>query len=266
LTGLTTEHVLPVAWGSGANGKSTWINALFDVLGGDYSGKAHRDLLLAVKGDRHPTALAWLHGKRFVACIETSEGARLDEALVKEMTGGDTITARKMREDFWTFTPTHKIALVTNHKPTVRGTDHAIWRRLRLIPFTVTFHDDKQDKRLGEKLRAELPGILAWMVQGCLAWQKDGLGDPPEVATATAEYRSGEDRLGAFLVDRCQLNPELRVKTSDLYAAFREWSKTNGEQETSAKGFGNAMAERGFGKDAGKRWYLGLALPVTDGE
>ena len=138
LTGLTTEHVLPVAWGSGANGKSTWINALFDVMGADYSGKANRDLLLAIKGDRHPTALAGLHGKRFVVCTETSEGARLDEALVKEMTGGDAITARRMREDFWTFAPTHKIALVTNHKPTVRGTDHAIWRRLRLIPFTVT--------------------------------------------------------------------------------------------------------------------------------
>lgn len=262
LTGVTTEHALPVLYGIGANGKSTFVGAIFDLLGTDYSGKASRDLLTAVKGDKHPTALAWLHGKRFVAAIETAEGARLDEALVKELTGGDKINARRMREDFWEFQPSHKIALVTNHKPAIKGTDYAIWRRLRLIPFTVVFPEDKQDKRLGEKLRAELPGILNWMLAGCLAWQKNGLADPPEVLTATAEYRSAEDRLGEFLADRCEefTSNDYRVKATDLYAAFKAWAKAAGEPEISGKAFGDAMTERGFQKDAGKRWYLQLRL------
>jgi putative DNA primase/helicase len=265
LTGQTTEHALPVFYGTGANGKSTYVGAIFDLLGADYSGKASRDLLTAIKGDKHPTSLAWLHGKRFVAAIETAEGARLDEALVKELTGGDAVTARRMREDFWTFQPTHKIALVTNHKPTIKGTDHAIWRRLRLIPFTIAFTEDKQDKNLLAKLRAELPGILNWALAGCLGWQKHGLADPAEVVAATAEYRNAEDRIGEFLLERCHLNPGFRVKVTDLYAAFRHWADTHGERELSGTAFGKALGERGFERDAGKRWYLGLdLLPYED--
>jgi putative DNA primase/helicase len=228
LTGLTTEHALPVLWGNGANGKSTLINALFDVLGPDYSGKASRDLLVVGRGDKHPTALAWLHGKRFVAALETGEGARLDEVLIKELTGGDLVTARRMREDFWTFQPTHKIALATNHKPQVRGQDHAIWRRLRLIPFTVCFMEDKQDKLLGQKLRAESAGILTWMVQGCALWQQHGLQDPPEVLAATKDYQAEQDLLGAFLAERCTEFPDYHIKASELYAAYKAWTNKAG--------------------------------------
>ncbi len=130
---------------------------------------------MATKGDRHPTELADLHGKRFVAAVETADGGRLSEALVKELTGGDSIRARRMREDFWQFRPSHTVVLATNHKPTIRGTDHGIWRRIRLVPFTVTIPDAEQDKQLTSKLRAEWPAILRWAVAGCIDWQRNGL-------------------------------------------------------------------------------------------
>jgi putative DNA primase/helicase len=261
LTGLTTEHALAVLWGSGANGKSTLINALFHVLGPDYSGKASRDLLLVSHGEKHPTALASLHGKRFVAAIESVEGARLDETLIKELTGGDQITARRMREDFWTFEPTHKIALATNHKPQVRGQDYAIWRRLRLIPFTVCFLEDKQDKKLGEKLRAEAPGILTWLVKGCKLWQQHGLQDPPEVLEATGQYRSEQDTLGAFLSDRCLQGPTYQAKASVLYAAYKDWCEQSGERTLSKRKFCAALREKGFeGYTNNGPWFRGIAL------
>ncbi|MEO8495520.1 MAG: phage/plasmid primase, P4 family [Planctomycetota bacterium] len=165
LTGCTTEQVLPLLYGTGANGKSVFLNTVQALQGRDYAIKAAPDLLLAKKG-AHPTELADLHGKRFVACIESDDGRRLAESLVKELTGGDSIRARRMREDFWEFAPTHKIWLATNHKSTVRGTDHGIWHRVKLIPFTVTIPDDEQDKELPNKLLAELPGILTWALLG----------------------------------------------------------------------------------------------------
>jgi putative DNA primase/helicase len=263
LTGDVREQILPIFWGAGANGKSTLVNAISDVLGEHYAIKANRDLFMAKKGDSHPAQMARLFGKRLVICVETHEGARLDEGLVKELTGGDTIAARRMREDWWQFAPTHKPVLVTNHRPEVRGTDHAIWRRLRLIPFTVTFADADQDKQLGEKLKAEAPGILAWLVRGCLEWQQQGLGTPDIVMAATSEYRGEQDKLGAFLHDRCATGTDYRVKVSDLFAAYQLWCKKNGEPEGNGTAFGLAMGERGFRKDDGKRWYLGVMLTAS---
>ncbi len=170
LTGLTTEQILGILYGVGSNGKTTLLNELLNVLGGDYAMQANRDLLIVKRGESHPTELAALFGKRLVVTIETDDGRRLAEGLVKQLTGSDKITARRMREDFWQFDPTHKVLLATNHKPEVRGTDHAIWRRLRLIPFDVVIPDEHQDKDLPLKLEAERAGILAWAVQGCLAW------------------------------------------------------------------------------------------------
>src|SRR5207237_1181559 len=155
------------------------------------------------KGDAHPTERADLFGKRLVVCNETEEGRRLAEALVKDLTGGDRIRARRMREDFWEFAPTHKIILCTNHKPKIRGTDHAIRRRVRLVPFTAAIADHQEDKRLPEKLRAELPGILGWCVRGCLEWQRQGLGMPDVVKAATEGYRSEQDLLDAFIIECC---------------------------------------------------------------
>ena len=172
LTGDVSEQVVPIFYGTGANGKSLILGAIQGVLGNDYSMKAAPDLLMAKRTDSHPTERADLFGKRLVCCIETDEGQRFNESLLKELSGGDKVRARRMREDFWEFDPTHKIVLAANHKPFVRGTDHGIWRRLRLVPFTVTIPDDEQDKQLPVKLVAEYAGILAWAVQGCLEWQR----------------------------------------------------------------------------------------------
>jgi putative DNA primase/helicase len=249
LTGSTQEHVLPLLYGIGANGKSTFLNAVLALLGTDYAIKAPTDLLLAKKNESHPTELADLFGKRFVACIEAEDGRRLAESLVKELTGGDRIRARRMREDFWEFQATHKIWLAANHKPQVRGTDHGIWRRIKLIPFTVTIPDDEQDKELLNKLLAELPGILNWALAGCEEWQRHGLGEPPTVKVATADYRSEMDVLGDFIADRCIVADGCRANTTALYEMYKAWADEHGERQITSQRFGNQLTERGFEKD-----------------
>lgn len=259
LTGDVREQILAVFWGTGANGKSTLINTVLDLLGEDYAIKASRDLFMDRKQDNHPTQLARLYGKRLVVAVESQEGARLDESLVKELTGSDPVPARRMREDPWQFNPTHKAIQVTNHKPEIRGTDHGIWRRVRLIPFTVRIPDDLQDKRLPEKLRAELPGILNWLVQGCLAWQAEGLEAPEEVLAATREYRNSQDVLGEFLLECCTVHPDLKIRAGALYARYREWSEKGGEHPINQRRFGEAMTERGFQREVSNGiWYRGL--------
>lgn len=245
LTGSTRDHILPILHGSGSNGKSTFISAVLELLGEDYALKAPADLLLA-KNDAHPTERADLFGKRFVACTETEEGRRLAESLVKELTGGDKIRARRMREDFWEFTATHKIWMATNHKPDVRGTDHGIWRRIKLIPFTVTISDCRQDKLLPDKLRAELPGILNWALAGCADWQKDGLNDPEDVTKATDGYRSEMDIVGAFIEECCLVGANHTVSASTLFTAYRQWSEKTGEYALNQRRFGLALNEKGF--------------------
>ena len=261
LVGQVFDHVLPILWGKGANGKSVLVETMLHVFGPDYGCKAVSDLLLAKRNDSHPTERADLHGKRLVACTETDENRRLAEALVKELTGGDTIKARRMREDFWSFKPSHTAVLVTNHKPEVRGTDLGTWRRLRLVPFSVTIPPENQDKRLAEKLHGETCGILRWCVEGCLAWQREGLGEPDEVTAATADYRDAMDVLGAFLADCCLTDPAVRVRASDLYHAYGKWCEARGESAKSGRVFGESMTERGFERiHSGGTWYRGVAL------
>ncbi len=261
LTGDVSEQILPIPYGKGANGKSTALGTMLELLGQDYAMKAMPDLLMAKRSEGHPTDRADLFGKRLVVAIETAEGARLNETLVKELTGSDNIRARRMREDPWEFSPTHKVILSTNHKPVVRGTDHAIWRRIKLIPFMVTIPDQDQDKALPQKLRRELPGILAWAVRGCLEWQRNGLGTPEEVAKATAAYRQEEDDLGTFLAENCVILPDVRVKASALYARYRAFTEGSEGSTLSQKRFGAAMTERGFERTTSNgTWYLGLGL------
>jgi putative DNA primase/helicase len=186
LNGTTREHKLPVLHGTGGNGKSTLISIILEVFG-DYGLQAADDLLMVKRGAR-PTEQADLFGRRFVANVETERDCRLSEALVKHLTGGDRIRARRMREDFWEFDPTHTLFLATNHRPEIRGTDHAIWRRIKLVPFDVTIPDKRQDTALLDKLREELPGVLAWAVRGHAAWLESGLGEPEEIRAATASY------------------------------------------------------------------------------
>jgi putative DNA primase/helicase len=235
---------------------------------GIYAMKAPAELLMASKYDRHPTEKADLHGRRLIAALETEQGRKLNEVLVKELTGGDPIRARRMREDFWEFWPTHKVFLATNHKPVITGTDHAIWERIRLIPFAVTIPRDRQDTTLPDKLLAELPGILAWAVQGCLIWQQEGLGEPLEVQQATASYRAEMDILGQFITECCHEGPEYKVRSRDLYNAYKAWSESNGEQaELSQHAFGSALLAKGYESHRSNGiWYRGLGLPVKEEE
>jgi putative DNA primase/helicase len=188
--------------------------------------------------------------------------------MVKELTGGDRIRARRMREDFWEFTPTHTLVMATNHKPAIRGTDNGIWRRLKLVPFTVALSDDQADKAMPEKLRAELPGILAWCVRGCQDWQREGLVPPQEVVEATSAYRAEQDVLGAFLDECTYSSPQMRTKAGELFARYRQWAESGSEHVMTLTTFGLAMQERGFEKrkSLGTIQYMGVGLRAENEE
>ena len=262
ITGDVSEQILPILWGSGSNGKSTLIDAVTNALGKDYAGTLPRSMLMVTKGERHPTELTTLYRKRLMIAHETDDGARLSESLVKQLTGGDAITARGMHQDFWEFQPSHKLLMLTNHKPQVRGTDHAIWRRLRLVPFTERFEGERKDKSMPEKLEAQAAGILAWLVRGCLQWQAEGLNEPEAVKVATAEYRSSEDALAAFIDDYCLTGrSEYKVRSTDIYKAYQSWTDSVGERAISQRKFGESITERGFEKTKSNGvWYLGIAI------
>jgi putative DNA primase/helicase len=245
LTGQTGEQVLFLLWGGGANGKSTFIETAMALLG-DYALKTPAETLLAKRDTGIPNDVAALRGARFVAAVESEEGRRLAEVRVKELTGGDTIAARFMRAEWFTFRPVCKLWLATNHKPQVRGTDLAIWRRIRLIPFTVTIPETERNPGLPEKLVAELPGILAWAVEGCLEWQAKGLEPPQAVLAATNEYRAEQDILRAFLDDRCAFGSACEVTSAALYRAYREWAETVGEKPITQKALAAMLSERAF--------------------
>lgn len=261
LTGDVREHILVFAHGPGANGKSTFTETGLALLN-DYARTAAPELLLAKSQAAHPTEQADLLGLRLVVCQEVEDGRRWSEVTVKQLTGGDRIAARRMREDFFSFTPTHKLLVAANHKPGVRGTDHAIWRRMRLVPFDVVIPDAEKDPRLPAKLRAELPGILAWAVRGCLDWQRDGLGMPAAVAAATDTYRAEQDVLGQFIDDCCVIETFATVRATGLYQAYTRWALDSGERTITQTRFGRAILERGFVREKDRYgWlYRGLGL------
>lgn len=261
LVGEVIEHVLPILYGVGANGKSVFVETLLHVLGEDYAMKAPPNLLMQKKNESHPTERADLFGKRIVVAVETEDGGRLAESLVKELTGSDTIRARRLYENHWQFMPSHQVLLVTNHKPQIRGTDNGIWRRVRLVPFDVVIPEEKQDKHLQSKLRREAERILRWLVQGCLDWQRDGLGEPEEVTEATGEYRAEQDIIAAFVDECCVSQAGARVKASELYKVYAEWATAAGEHPLSNRRFGQAVTERGFEKlRSNGMWYCGVGL------
>lgn len=263
LTGSTREQVLFFPHGGGSNGKSTFLKAILDLLGRDYATQAAPDVLIVGK-DRHPTELADLAGVRFVTSIEVADGKRLAETLVKQLTGDDPIKARLMRQDFFQFDPTFKLWLAANHKPVIRGTDFAIWRRIKLIPFVVTIPEGERDTQLGDKLRGELPGILAWAVRGCLAWQQSGLDIPGAVIDATAAYRAESDELASFLEECIDVDAKGQEQAGPLFAAYTAWAEANKLKAENRVRFGRGLEEHGFGKykDPSTRhtFYLGLTL------
>lgn len=266
LTGHRGEHLLPIFWGGGANGKSTLLGALQAMLG-DYAGTAAPDLLLQRGGTEHPTGVADLQGRRLVIGSETGEAGRLNEERTKLLTGGDQLMARRMRQDFFKFMPTHQIVMQTNHKPKANGTDLGLWRRLKLIPFTVTIPAERRDAKLPEKLRAELPGILNWCLAGLRAYQQDGFQVPAAVEAATAAYRDDSDQLAGFLADCCVVGPKFTSTARDLFIAYTAWCDQNGERARSQKDLGTRMGERGFKVfrgTAGVRRYQGVGIASSD--
>jgi putative DNA primase/helicase len=261
LTGDTREHALFVLHGSGANGKSTLMETLERLPGGLARTSAF-DTFMRTRDKGTRNDLARLQRARLVAASESGEGRRLDEATVKTLTGGDTIAARFLYGEFFEFRPEFKLWLVTNHRPRVDGDDDAIWRRLRLIPFEVSFIG-REDRNLRPTLERELPAILAWAVQGCLAWQREGLGMAGAVESATREYREDEDVLGAFIEERCELGLAEEVEAATLRTAYEAFCKELGERPLTASALGKRLARRGFRVHrgtAGGRLYRGLRL------
>ena len=234
ITGLTTEQVLLFLYGSGSNGKSTFLTAVKEMMG-EYACAAPRDLLMVQKAPKHETEIARLHGKRLATGAEVGDGQRFDEAKVKDLTGSDVMSARRMNEDFWDYVPTHKLWLAGNYKPTIIGADLGIWRRVRLVPWTVTIADGDMDKDLPAKLAAELPGILRWAVEGCTEWRRCGLEEPPAVLAATEEYRSESDVLGAFLREICVIDATATVSRSTLRERYERWSKDAGHEPVGGR-------------------------------
>jgi len=266
-TGTVREHVLFMLVGPGANGKSTLTSAVIATLGPDYGTQIAPGLLFSDDKDTHPTGIADLYGKRFAVTHELDAGTRLAEGLVKQITGGDRIKARRMKQDFWEFDPTHTLFLCANTKPLIRGSDDGIWRRIRLVPFRVRIPDGEQDKKLPEKLRAEAPGILSWLVQGAQEYLRDGLSEPEEVKEATASYRSESDLVGEFIAARCQTGPEFHAMAADLFRAFKTWyADTLGGDAPSQQSFGRKLSDRGFDRRRlarGYRWRgIGLLESV----
>jgi putative DNA primase/helicase len=263
LTGSTREHALFFLYGTGANGKSVFVNTLATILG-DYATNAPMDTFMETRTDRHPTDMAGLRGARFVAAIETEQGRRWAESKVKNLTGGDKIAARFMRQDFFEFFPQFKLFVAGNHKPAIRNIDEAMKRRLHLIPFTITVPPEKRDKHLQQKLLAERDGILAWAVQGCLEWQRIGRLDPPkQVLDATEEYFEAEDALGRWLEERCVSEPNAKSLTAELFTDWKQWADSAGEFIGSQKRFSDLLLSRGIEKwrnTTGLRGFRGLGL------
>ena len=261
LTGDTTEQCLFILYGPGANGKSTLIRVAIRLLK-DYAGQASADTFMIKRNESLSNDIAILRGARFVSATEVEEGKRLAESLIKQLTGQDWITVRHLYSDFFSFQPQFKIFLATNHRPTIRGTDHAIWRRIRLIPFDVTIPPEKQDPNLSAKLESELPGILNWTLEGCKLWQEEGLGMPDEVKSATDNYQNEMDVLSAFFEDCCVLGDHNLVKSSDLYGEYSKWTERSGEYRLKQRTFSMQLQERGFDsvhREDGNYW-LGIGL------
>ena len=243
LTGDTSVQSMFILYGTGANGKSTFINTIMATLG-NYSATTPTETFLTKKnGDQSSNDIARLKGKRFVSAMESELGSRLAEAMVKRLTGDDVVSARFLYGEYFDFKPTFKIFMATNHKPKIGGMDEAIWRRLKLIPFEVSIPIEKQDRNLREKLARELPGILSWMLEGCLLWLTEGLGYVEAVDDAMKEYRGQMSAVEAFLDAECVRDHYGRIKISKLYERFVSWCEASNERVISKRALGMRLDE-----------------------
>lgn len=262
LTGSTTEQCAFFLYGTGRNGKSTFIDIIRDIFG-DYAANIQPETIMARSNQSTAinSDIARLKGARLVTSVEPNEGVRINEGLLKQLTGDDTVTARKLYGDEFEFKPEFKLWMATNHKPVIRGTDTGIWRRIHMIPFTCVIPEGKVDRRLKYKLSAELTGIFRWAVEGCLLWQKEGLKMPRAVLEEVREYRREMDVISAFVEDKCTVGKGLSVQSSALYAAYLRWADSGNEYKMSNTKFGLEIAKR-FEKVKGRKYnyYSGLTL------
>jgi len=258
LTGDVREQILAIYHGKGGNGKNVILDTITSIMG-DYAGEAPPNLLTATKHQEHPTEVADLMGKRLIVASETEDTSQLKLQLVKRLTGNARIKARFMRQDYFEFDRTFKLVLVTNNKPIVNEDGEAAWRRLRLVPFNVVIPKEERDTRLLEKLKPEWPGILAWMVRGCLDWQREGLGEPDAVRKATAAYRDESDLVGQFLDECCETGELSKLWTPSrlLRHEYEKWSDERGVKAIAGKAFAEKLKEHGCvsqAKQVGRGW------------
>lgn len=254
LTGDTSEQVMAFAYGAmGSNGKSTAMELFMDMLG-DYAETTASDTFALKRSEGIPNDIARLRGARFVKISELKQNTRLNEALMKQTTGGDKITARFLRQEFFSFMPRFKLMILTNHKPRLTGDDPALWRRIILVPFLQHFAGERKDKNLPQKLRQEFSGILNWCIEGCLRWQKEGLAPPNSVRQATKEYQEESDVINNWIEDCCVVASNIISKTADLFNSYEQWCKENAEfMSMPRRSFTNKLAEKGFVTKRGSR-------------
>jgi len=278
LTGDISVQILPIFYGPGGNGKNVFLDTIMGIMG-SHAAEAPEGLLTARITDEHPTEIADLYGKRLVVASESEEGRKMRIGLVKKITGNRYLKARFMRQDYFQFERTHKTVLVTNNKPIVTETSNAVWRRLRLIPFTVTIPEEKQDRHLTERLVAEWPGILAWAVRGCLDWQKRqcDLALPDAVQQATQEYRNDSDHVADFISERCAVwsdDQETRTPKERVYLAYCDWCRSIGEDVLSRPIFNKRMRGHGLvdkaakvaGEEKTQKCWMNVALQRQERE
>ncbi|WP_461256546.1 DNA primase family protein [Treponema sp. R80B11-R83G3] len=261
MSGDISEQTMFILYGTGANGKSTFLNTIMYLLG-DYSIATPTETFMKKSGDNYSNDVARLRGTRFVSTTEVEQGRRLSEPLIKKITGNDEMTARFLYGEFFNFAPTFKIFMATNHKPVIKGTDHGIWRRIKLIPFTTRIPEDKQDKFLEMKLREEASGILNWLLEGAANWNKNKLKAPKAVLFATDEYRGEMDVIGNFIRERCTQEKENIISIKKLYKAYSDWCEEKNEHPVSERFFTLRLKENGFqqGRTATERFWTGIGL------
>jgi putative DNA primase/helicase len=261
LTGLTIEHALFFIYGSGGNGKSVFLNTIVHILH-DYAVSAPMDTFTSSKFSSHPTELAMLRGARLVTASETEEGRSWAEARIKALTGGDPISARFMRQDFFTYQPQFKLLFAGNHQPTLNGVDPAMRRRFNMLPFV--FKPTEPDHMLEEKLKLEAPRILAWAIKGCLDWQKHGLARPNSVTIATDEYFEEQDVFGQWIDERCDTGPKYWDTPTTLFNDWVKFAKAAGEDAGTQVTFASRMKKLGFRKarNMATRSFQGISLKV----
>jgi putative DNA primase/helicase len=265
ITGDTSEQSMFILFGTGANGKSTFLNMIMNLLG-DYAIATPTETFMRKSGDHITNDIARLRGTRFVSTIEVEEGRRLSEPLIKKITGNDKMTARFLYGEYFDFTPTFKLFMATNHKPVIKGTDHGIWRRIKLIPFTTRIEEENQDKHLEQKLMQEGAGILNWLIEGARRWCAEGLKTPNVIVNATSEYRSEMDVIGNFIKECCVQTEGISIRSRELFKSYQNWCDENNEHAVSERFFGLRLKELGLGQKrlGDGRYWQGIGLPVNN--